>query len=304
MTSKALIHIGYHKTGTSFLQKRIFESYPSVFHRVRQTAIRDHLITPSPFLFSEASAIQFCQEEMNYSDALYAVFSNEFLSSNPHGADSHSKYVADRLKACMPDSQILIVIREQASMVYSSYAQYLRARGSYGIRDYIYSPIDGRFRLDHLQYHHLIGYYFDLFGKRNVLVLPYELLKASPVEFLEKLFAFLDIDELLNSINFDAREKVNQALSPCQLLLKRYMNPFIERRFENAGSAFYNPFVRVVFGGMNRILAAFPMRALNENLSRRTQWVIDESIKYRFEESNRATGLLIGVDLSKYGYRT
>ena len=79
MKNKILLHIGYHKTGTSFLQKNIFEKFPKIFNRVPQRMVFDHFIYPNPFNYSEERSSQFSKAwiDKKKSDKTITVFSNE-----------------------------------------------------------------------------------------------------------------------------------------------------------------------------------------------------------------------------------
>ena len=72
--SNLLFHIGYHKTGTSFIQQQIFEKN-NCFRRVNQYDINRALIYPGPFHFDEKSAKSFINS-VNRDDAIN-VYSNE-----------------------------------------------------------------------------------------------------------------------------------------------------------------------------------------------------------------------------------
>lgn len=53
-----IIHIGFHKTGTSYLQKNIFERFDNVFYRIPQSEIRQTLILSSPLRYSEKAFLK------------------------------------------------------------------------------------------------------------------------------------------------------------------------------------------------------------------------------------------------------
>ncbi len=95
----------------------------------------------------------------------------------------------------MPTAKILMVIREQRDTIRSAYSQFVTEGGSLRSTNtctihrhrYVRFPL---FSLKHFQYFPLIQYYRSLFGPSRVLVLPYELFRKSPVEFLNKIGQF------------------------------------------------------------------------------------------------------------------
>jgi hypothetical protein len=303
MFNLPLIHIGYHKSGTSFLQEKVFEQFLKTFYRVNQKLIGQYFIEPTPFHFDEKAVQNFCKNEINKEASTFTVFSNERISGSPHTGDFNSKYVADRLAECLPNAKVLIVIREQEDMIRSSYAQYLKARGSYGIQEYLMPKDATFFRLNSLKYHFLIDYYFQLFGKSNVLVLPYEFLRNSPETFLTRFFHFLELEpeKFLSQIN--TSERVNKALKPVQLQVKRYFNPFIMENFQNAGSTFNNKLLKLGFSGINRFLSWVPTKKLDNRIDLKIKNTIQEYTNSRFAYSNSKTSKMIGIDLGNYGYQ-
>ena len=302
MAKNALIHIGYHKSGTSFLQDKVFQKFGDYFSLVHRKLIGQKFIEPTPFHFDIEEAKSFCEKEINNTTSTYSVFSNERLSGSPHAGDFNTKYIADRLVECLPHAKVIIIIREQKDMIKSSYFQYLKARGSCDIKEYMMPKNASFFRLNSLKYHLLIHYYYQLFGENNVLVLPYEMLKSTPEKFLEYFFQFLGLNANDFLQDIDISQKVNEALKPVQLQLKRYFNPFIMEHFLKAGSTFNNKLAKISFSTMNRILAKVPTKKMDTTIDNKIEKLIHEYTKNRYEASNHKTSELIGVNLKDYGY--
>lgn len=302
MEKQTLIHIGYHKTGTSFLQKRIFDGFADAFHLVDRSKLIKNVKAPPPLRFSSVTLQAYVRDEMTKSRAPITVFSNETLSSSIHYGDHQSKYVADRLAACLPGSKVLIGIREQKSMLKSAYNQFLKAKGSYSIREYLINPRSGNFHFEHLQYHNLIQYYQKLFGRDQVLVLPYEVLQNDPIVYLERLFTFLGVTDLLSTLDFDASEKVNRSLKPIQVQVKRYFNPFISKDFPQTGSTFYAYPAVLLHAALHRLFKFLPTKAIDQRIEKKIEREIARITMGQYAESNEQTARLSGVDLGVLGY--
>ena len=58
-----------------------------------------------------------------------------------------TKEIADRLKAVFPDGRIVVVVREQRSMIVSTYKQYLKAGGPSGIEAFLQPGSDQGWRI-------------------------------------------------------------------------------------------------------------------------------------------------------------
>jgi hypothetical protein len=299
MIKTPIIHIGFHKTGTTYLQKNVFENFPKKFNRISQTEIRQKIILPSPFRYDE----NIFKKIINNADERRLVLSSEFISSGLHKDDFRSKTNADRIKALVPEAKIIIGVREQLSMITSAYNQYLKARGSHSIQQYIIPPISKIYKFEHLQYHHLVKYYIELFGKENVLVLPYEILKQDPKLYLQTVFNFIDEPKLINDIKFDIKKKVNSSLKPCVLNIKKYFNPFIMKNFPEIGNTYQSSLVSGLFSLIKKILMKIPTSSWDKKITQNISKVISETSKGRFEDSNRALNDLVDFDLQKLGYK-
>jgi len=119
-----LIHVGFHKTGTTWLQKHLFASHSDVFTPLNHNKNRlskkfvtgDDGYVLSPFDYNE-EAIRDELQSYIFEDQMdptkVKVISHERLSGHPHGAALDSKVIAERLKRTFPKAKILIVIREQ-----------------------------------------------------------------------------------------------------------------------------------------------------------------------------------------------
>src|SRR5262249_30314594 len=121
------------------------------------------------------------------------IISNEDLCGNPLQRIYTGRYVADRLHAAFPRAKILIGVREQKAIALSLYRQYLTDfQGDFPLETFVgrgneqpgFTPI---LRPDHLEYHRAVGYYQHLYGRKNVLVLPIELLRRDPESYVRSI---------------------------------------------------------------------------------------------------------------------
>lgn len=144
---EVLLHVGLHKTGTTWLQRRFFDERSIGFrlplHRGRD--VKAALITPFPLDFDPAAAaarlIPLLREG---GDGTLPVISDERLSGNPHAGAYDRKEIAERLRAVFPGARVLVVIREQRSMIRSTYKQYVRMGGPNALDEYLHWYRSGR----------------------------------------------------------------------------------------------------------------------------------------------------------------
>ena len=192
-----VVHIGYHKTATTWLQQRFFPVLGDGVAVFGHEALRRDLIGPSQLQFKRRRCKRYVATLIAGQPGRACVFSAERLSGHPHSGGYDASEMADRVKAAFGEAKILILVREQVSMLVASYKQYIKGRGVLTLDEYLVPPRDRRiplFRLDNFCYHHLIEYYLKLFGGRHVLVLPYELLLHDRDGFVRRLLEYIGLD--------------------------------------------------------------------------------------------------------------
>lgn len=302
-----LVHIGYHKSGTTWLQQEVFGgSAPSFRLAWSQRAITDCFIAVNDLTFSEDVASQYLvKSRVGAADAPQGVdvLSHERLSGNPHSGGYDSRAIADRLRATIPRAKVLIVIRNQPAMILSCYKQYIHVGGTRSLQRYLAPPCRGRsrvpqFTLAFFEYHRLIAYYQSLFGHEHVLVLPFESLAVDASAFVERIALFAGA-HLPQHVSTSRR---NVSMSGLGVRLQRPLNFFFVRDTVNPSAPFDLP--RVAGGlcrGVKTLDRLFP-RGLRSAADRPLLRTVASSTAGYFAESNRRTAELTGLDLSAFGY--
>ncbi|MFC2062048.1 sulfotransferase domain-containing protein [Elusimicrobiota bacterium] len=303
-----LVHIGYHKTGTSWLQQFLFNEEWGIAKAVPRPMIKENLIHLNALDYNADKCRQKLIPHIHEAKKkkLISVISEERLSGNPHSGGYDSKEIADRLFDAFPGAKILIIIREQNNMIRSAYKQYVKGVGSYSLKKYLAPSSQKKlptFDFSHFKYHRLIKYYIDLFGKDNVLVLPYESFKEDPAGFIERIVHFagsrgFDVKALADKKN----EKVNISMSSFTAAYKRCLNPLI---IEDMGSVFFlsRRIGRLLKRLMFIIDGFIPVFIKNAH-EKKCRDIIKSAVGSKYQESNRITSEMINTDLRKYGYDT
>jgi len=301
-----LIHIGYHKTGTTWLQAFVFDDaargYVSPW--TRGEMIERIALTKS--LAYDAAAVREWLApglEDARSRGLVPALSAERFSGNPHSGGYDSALIAARFAEALPGARVLAIVREQRAMIASCYKQYVRVGGVCSAGAYLNPPLLGRPRVplfdpDFFRYDLLIAKHRELFGEERVLALPFEHLKQDPAGFVRRISEFAgapDPGEI-------PREKKNVALSALACSVKRQFNRYLVRDALNPAAPVSNPRVG---GALQRAFEAAdrltprPVRRWSESRLRRR---VDEIARGRYAESNRRLGEMMGEDLGALGY--
>jgi sulfotransferase family protein len=310
-----LVHIGYHKTGSNWLQHMLFEDpatgYAWLGHETRDHPVR-RVIHDRPLEFdaedvrSELLALAHDAE----SRGLHPVVSLERLSGHPFSGGHDSRQIADRLHAVAPDGRVLIVIREQRSMILATYKQYVKAGGTGTVSQFL-EPATTRslraslFDFRHFEYDHLIGYYRSLFGADGVLVLPFEQLARDGRAFVERIadFAGRPIpSDVLERLPYTTRS--NPSPSALTIAGLRRVNRFTPRtELDPAPVAEWRRAEKLAQRlKKTDLLNRRPTRRLAERAEESLRRTIWESVGERYTESNRQTAGLTGLDLAAYGW--
>lgn len=314
--STLLVHIGYHKTGSSWLQRRLFvhEDVGFVLAHAK-AAVVDPLVLPHALDFDAAACRSVLEPAVRraWAAGKLPVISHERISGEVHIGGRDSKDAAERLAATFPEARILIVIREQRDMIRSIYGQFIKGTGVWPLRDYLDPPVPprtlfkyGHFRPDHYRYHRLIGCYQELFGGERVIVLPYELFREDPVEFVTRLLTSVGLEPEAGTLAaLPYGEAVNPSLSTLGVALKRRMNLLAGKRtgFNPApllpgGGQRRNQRLQALAFKVDRRLPAAWKAAADERTERR----IADRFRGYYAESNRRTAELTGLDLARWGY--
>ncbi|MDA0772019.1 MAG: sulfotransferase [Cyanobacteria bacterium] len=308
-TSKPpLIHIGYHKTASSWLQANLFDDYG--FKRfIAQSEIRDRIVLPNALDF-KATELRSYYDSCVTNGEFVSVISNERLSGNPHSGGYDSKELADRLYASFPEAKVLIVIREQVSAIFSSYIQYIRVGGPCSIDDYLEPtvrniPILPLFNFEHFNYCRLVSYYYDLFGKDKVLVLPFELFKNNPVGFCSKI---TDFTGLAAAETLPFTKTKNKRISSLSSMFLRQSNKlFAKTRLNPSALGKKQSYLGTGSGeggSYGKILAIDSLipKSVHEFFDDRLNKIIQETIGDRYQKVNQELAELTGLDLAAYGY--
>lgn len=301
-----IIHIGYHKTGTTWLQKTVFDDPAIGFVQPWKRAdVIARLVLAEPFRFhADAERAHFASAAAEAARAgRTPVMSVERLSGNPHSGGYDAETIAERLARTFPEARVLICVREQRGMIASVYQQYVREGGVSSLRRYLDPPSRGSARVPmfsfaHFAYDALVSRYIDLFGADRVLVLPYEWLRKDPLGFVGRIAAFAGAAPPVRLVE----ERRNPALSGLAVLVKRPLNLALVRDRLNPHAPFDSGYLATAARrGVDRADRLTP-RPVRRWFAGRAEHTVTTAVGRRYAESNRRLGELLSIDLGALGY--
>jgi hypothetical protein len=203
----ALIHIGYPKAGSTYLQNW-FAAHPAMLY---------HPIAVSGF-FNILDIAAYAEKQEKVHECF--VLSSEHLSLWKGDADivglrntklydlvAYLHRMSETLHTLHPHAKVLIVTRGYASIFPSFYSQYISGGGTLTFEELL-KEFGPYFNIGY-NYPLIIERYRKVFGSDNVLVMPYELLRDHPSQFTSLIEDAIGIKE---KFQFPP-EKVNPALN-------------------------------------------------------------------------------------------
>jgi len=306
--SDLLVHLGYHKTATTWLQNAVFSDpsfgFISPWGSQAGAAVDEFVLT-DPFRFDATKARSRFEKGLVEArkKGLVPVLSNEALCGQPvdGGRFAYGKYVVTRLHETFPDAKVLIVVREQRAALLSHYRQYIANGFSGDIARFIggtelppgFAP---DFPLTHLAYDGLVNHTQALFGAERVLVLPFEMLREQRERFLEQLFRL--VGGLVPAVPDHARERVGTR--GFGLAFKRACNRvnFGNADWSRPQQSLAVRFVSRATGWIERLAPNVWQSAYEDRL----RAYVETQIGSSYAESNGHLERLTGLRLAQYDY--
>jgi hypothetical protein len=234
-TNSALLHIGYHKTASTWFQKNFYPRITSHTYIDRITA-RNALLFDHAYSFNPHQARRTLQGTHHRP----LILCDEDLCGNFHSAGLYGGWtieVARRLAATFPQADIVLIIREQKALLSSIYKQYIREGGTHRpyryFHPYAFLPRRGfqpakvaLFSFEHFHYPGLIQLYQELFGKNKVHVFLYEEFRQDHLGFVTQFCQQIGLECDSESISW---QRQNISYQRSTLALARLINHFTWR---------------------------------------------------------------------------
>jgi len=246
-----IFHIGYPKTASRWFLEKFFPQIKN-YTLIPPHEISQYFLRPYAFEFDKKEVYN----QFSRANTPNMIFSNHGFIGTTHsfGLNGYlTKLHAERIKQVYPNAKIIITIRRQPEIIVSSYLQYIKGGGTNSTKQYLYHKdfrgINGfsQFAFQHFEYHHVLDYYQELFGKESVHVIVYEEFADNPRMVLEDLRDKFQFDVNLDDISFQ-RTNLSYRIGTRNLAL--IVNRFTRKKMINKYYFFHLPGLH----GYSRIL--------------------------------------------------
>lgn len=226
------IHIGDYKTGTTWLQQKVFQQHPELIYidwpadYPEIAKLFYELVDARDLDFNAESLRRRFKAEIgkiNY-EGKKLIVSREALSGE-FTSGEHAKRIAVRLYQVFGPTKILMVVREQFSMLESIYSQYVKIGGSLSLNEFVWDPLVAGNLINRLQYEKQIDAYVETFGLSNVSVKIFEEFKFDKVKYLQELLTFTGCRD----VHFfpEGSELSNPSLTTVGAVVQRLLNRLV-----------------------------------------------------------------------------
>ncbi|EIZ80765.1 hypothetical protein WSK_0738 [Novosphingobium sp. Rr 2-17] len=302
---EAIVHLGYHKTATTWLQSHVFPHATSHDFLPRKT-VQDAFLAPA--------GMHFCAQKASEVLALRGrnrpvLLSEENLSGYLHNGGLHgflAPEVARRIKAVLPRARIVLFIRNQFDICRASYAQYVSGGGTWGQGRYFETArfVQGAlkrpwkapvFQFEHFEFDRLVAHYDALFGRENVHVYPYEWLRDRAA-LLARMEG--DLGLALDELPME-QSRANASLGGAGLAAMRCVNLFSRQSVVNKDRIVDLPGSQVLRHGAKWLVGRMP--GMNRRPARLTPRQRDR-VASHYPDSNRRLMTLRDLPLEELGY--
>jgi len=211
-----IIHIGYPKTGTTWLQKELFPKVKNYTVLIKPEITRVLVKKTMEYKKWKTTFTNLSNENLIISDEDLVTKKVEHITPQEK---------AKRLYEIFPQAHIVIFIREQKNIIESAYSQYVKSGGTLKFKEYL-TLLKSTRKIYYWNYLRIINFYASLFGKKRIHIFLYESLKNEP-DFVRK---FSQIFNFILSSKPNIKKHRNLALTPFVLNIWCFLNQFTKRR--------------------------------------------------------------------------
>lgn len=206
--ANVLLHVGYPKAGSTFLQTW-FKEHPEIYFQPKNIA---------QGFYNAWQLADDVQQRGKVWDNFVLTCEDLMLwqgrpnwygltGSEPYDYRAFQEHICKNLYALFPGAKVLLITRGYSTVFDSVYAQYISMGGVQSCETFM--RVNEKMFTTFFDYNYSVELYRSVFGASNVVLLPFELLKEDPDKFQSLLENLLS---LRHRFNFPAT-KENSAMN-------------------------------------------------------------------------------------------
>jgi len=235
------IHIGYPKTASTTLQNHLFLNLYGFELIGQPLTIENKRMQKLIHTITDCEKLEYIEQEVKKElSVLLATNKTKLLISEESFSTGSSlsgrvdrSQIAIRLKSLFPNAKIIVVLREQKSIIKSYYKQKRKMFPDFELSfDHWFECNKKNMHIENVfqyfYYEKIIELYENFFGKNNIKILLFEEFKTEKKIFFYKLLDFCDVPELyINTILKELLDKHdNQTVTENFLKIQKFKNQY------------------------------------------------------------------------------
>lgn len=226
------LHVGYHKTATTFLQQSIFPNMKNVNY-IHPERITEDLRRLRLNRLSDPQIDNIRDYFNSFNNGGPMLISYEGLSGSPFAPKKVKKQstILKDLRRVFPspdyDVHVIVGLREQVDLLTSLYVQHVHQGGAMNSEQFIKYCRHNE-SLQNFHYHCYLKKIEDMFGKDHLHIMVYEHFKDSSSEELLKLLNYMGEPEIPDYEITKSVRKMNKSFGTVQVALGRRLNRFFK----------------------------------------------------------------------------
>ena len=306
-----LIHVGSRRSLSTWLQEELFSNnnFYIIKGHLNKTRISKYFEYSDPVLSDLNKLKKELRQDIENAKLQKkipiitneALVGNELNGNNFFAISNFLKLISDK------ETKILYIIRRQDQKILALYKKHIAKGGVSNLKNFINSgdfinrgifPYSINFKKECLFYDKIIEHYQYLFGKENVLVLPYEMFAKKNEIFIKRILEFINLNE---AVEYNASKIHNKGHKWPNLLLFKFFNLIIGNPtgLDSVLKFKYRNFSRLLF---LRLAKRFNIKKFDDLYQKKVLKVIKNEINDYYKTSNEKTSKLIKINLDEYGY--
>jgi hypothetical protein len=200
-----VLHVGFHKSGSTTLQRALFERHPEIanlgepreepnaFEAMRGVWDSCHFKpkkrTP---LDVEKSRRHWKQAMAEVPSGKVPLFSKESLTQCEYYEAAGDRRIAERLHSVVGPARIIIVVRHQIRLIESLYLFHAKGARYEPAEQWLRARSNGPMQI--YSYHAMAQPFVEVFGRENVAIFMFEDLKTDAAELARRMCEFIGVD--------------------------------------------------------------------------------------------------------------
>jgi len=197
---KLIIHIGYHKTGTTFLNRKFFKNHPQIHHMGKPYAHDDPIREMIERIIGvKKFNVNLCKSI--YKKNILPIQKNKIITISDGQIVKQNfvrnlQSIPERMLDIFGEVSVIIVIRRQYDYVKSLYVQHIGVNNEKKTFDEWFDDNwdSGGLIKSRMDYFSRIKAYIDVLGRENVGIFMYEQLQKNPDMFINDMCNFMECD--------------------------------------------------------------------------------------------------------------